>query len=118
MSTTVNIYENTGKKVITAVDDGHGTLAIWQVNATEAALFVSLFGSYFYLENNSRDVIHSFWVPALHGKVDLIPGHPNFIRIEASHPGSYAGECAVFCGAQHAHRRQGQFAKRRLTEAP
>ncbi|MES2222747.1 MAG: cytochrome c oxidase subunit II [Acidobacteriota bacterium] len=53
----------------------------------------------------SRDVIHSFWVPALHGKVDLIPGHPNFIRIEASHPGTYRGECAVFCGAQHAHMR-------------
>ena len=57
------------------------------------------------IELESRDVIHSFWVPALHGKVDLIPGHPNFIRIEASHPGSYAGECAVFCGAQHAHMR-------------
>ncbi|MGC1870248.1 MAG: cytochrome c oxidase subunit II [Acidobacteriaceae bacterium] len=57
------------------------------------------------IELESRDVIHSFWVPALHGKVDLIPGHPNFIRIEASHPGSYRGECAVFCGAQHAHMR-------------
>jgi len=57
------------------------------------------------IELESRDVIHSFWVPALHGKVDLIPGHPNFIRIQASHAGSYTGECAVFCGAQHAHMR-------------
>jgi cytochrome c oxidase subunit 2 len=53
----------------------------------------------------SADVIHSFWVPALHGKVDLIPGHPNFVRIEASHPGTYQGECAVYCGEQHAHMR-------------
>ncbi len=57
------------------------------------------------LELESRDVIHSFWVPALHGKVDLVPGHPNFVRIEANHAGAYAGECAEFCGAQHAHMR-------------
>ena len=50
------------------------------------------------IELESRDVIHSFWVPALHGKVDLIPGHPNFIRIEASHPGSYAGVRRVLWG--------------------
>lgn len=57
------------------------------------------------IELESQDVIHSFWVPTLHGKVDLIPGHPNFIRIEASHPGNYAGQCAVYCGEQHAHMR-------------
>ena len=53
MSTTVNIYENAGtKKVLTAVDDGRGTMAMWQVIATEAALFVALFSSYFFLGNN------------------------------------------------------------------
>lgn len=57
------------------------------------------------IELESRDVIHSFWVPALHGKVDLIPGHPNYVRIEASHPGTYEGQCAEYCGAQHAHMR-------------
>lgn len=57
------------------------------------------------MQLNSEDVIHSFWVPALHGKVDLIPGHPNFMEIAASHAGSYTGECAVFCGEQHAHMR-------------
>jgi cytochrome c oxidase subunit II len=51
----------------------------------------------------SRDVIHSFWVPKLHGKVDLVPGQVNRIRIEASEPGVYRGECAEFCGEQHAH---------------
>jgi len=53
----------------------------------------------------SADVIHSFWVPALHGKVDMIPGHENYIRIEAAHPGNYFGQCAEFCGEQHAHMR-------------
>lgn len=53
----------------------------------------------------SQDVIHSFWVPALHGKVDMIPGHENYIRIEASQPGRYVGQCAEFCGEQHAHMR-------------
>ena len=56
------------------------------------------------IELESRDVIHSFWVPALHGKVDLIPGHANFIRIEASHSGTYRG-VRCFARAQHAHMR-------------
>lgn len=50
----------------------------------------------------SRDVIHSFWVPSLQGKRDLIPGHPGEIWIEASRPGVYRGQCAEFCGYQHA----------------
>lgn len=53
----------------------------------------------------SHDVIHSFWIPALHGKVDLIPGHTNYVRIEASRAGAYEGQCAEYCGAQHAHMR-------------
>jgi cytochrome c oxidase subunit 2 len=57
------------------------------------------------IELKTADVIHSFWVPSLHGKVDLIPGHPNFIRIEASHPGNFAGQCAVYCGEEHARMR-------------
>jgi cytochrome c oxidase subunit 2 len=57
------------------------------------------------LELLSADVIHSFWVPALHGKMDLIPGQVNFLRIEAAHAGSFPGQCAVFCGEQHAHMR-------------
>jgi len=57
------------------------------------------------IEVVTRDVMHSFWIPALHGKVDLIPGHPNYIRLEGSQAGNYAGQCAEFCGAQHAHMR-------------
>lgn len=55
------------------------------------------------IELISRDVIHSFWVPQLHGKVDLVPGMVNRIRIEADRPGLYRGECAEYCGPQHAH---------------
>lgn len=51
----------------------------------------------------STDVIHSFWVPALHGKRDLIPGRPNVTWIQADRPGVYRGQCAEFCGFQHAH---------------
>jgi cytochrome c oxidase subunit 2 len=51
----------------------------------------------------SQDVIHSFWVPALHGKLDLIPGVVNTLTLQADKPGTYRGQCAEFCGAQHAH---------------
>jgi cytochrome c oxidase subunit 2 len=57
------------------------------------------------LELVSADVIHSFWVPKLHGKVDLVPGLTNHIRIRADAPGVYEGECAEFCGMQHANMR-------------
>lgn len=57
------------------------------------------------IELETQDVIHSFWVPALHGKVELIPGQPNFIRVQADHPGSFQGQCGEFCGQQHAHMR-------------
>lgn len=53
----------------------------------------------------SADVIHSFWVPQLHGKTDLIPAHTNPAVLEAGKPGVYRGECAEFCGVQHAHMR-------------
>jgi cytochrome c oxidase subunit 2 len=49
------------------------------------------------------DVIHSFWVPSLAGKQDLIPGRHNELTIRAEHAGVYRGQCAEFCGLQHAH---------------
>jgi len=51
----------------------------------------------------STDVIHSFWVPRLHGKRDLIPGRTTWIWLRADRPGTYVGQCAEFCGYQHAH---------------
>ena len=55
------------------------------------------------LRLNSADVIHSFWVPRLAGKMDLIPGHTNMMWFVAEKPGLYLGQCAEYCGAQHAH---------------
>jgi cytochrome c oxidase subunit II len=49
----------------------------------------------------SQDVIHSFWVPQLHGKLDMNPGRVNVIHLEATEPGEYMGICAEFCGLQH-----------------
>jgi cytochrome c oxidase subunit II len=54
------------------------------------------------IELVSGDVIHSFWVPALHGKRDLVPGLKNKLYLQADRPGIYRGECAEFCGHQHA----------------
>ncbi|WP_346797789.1 cytochrome c oxidase subunit II [Halomonas sp. Bachu 37] len=49
------------------------------------------------------DVIHSFWVPRLGGKIDMVPGHTNRIRLEADAAGVFGGQCGEFCGTQHAH---------------
>ena len=51
----------------------------------------------------SADVIHSFWVPELHGKMDAIPTRINTLVIQADKAGIYRGTCAEFCGLQHAH---------------
>lgn len=51
------------------------------------------------------DVIHSFWVPALSGKVDLIPGQHNTLWLEAKRPGVFMGPCGEYCGTQHANMR-------------
>jgi cytochrome c oxidase subunit 2 len=49
------------------------------------------------------DVIHSFWVPQLNRKVDMIPGQTNHVVLEADRPGVFRGQCAEFCGLEHAH---------------
>jgi cytochrome c oxidase subunit 2 len=55
------------------------------------------------LNLSSIDVIHSFWVPELAGKTDVIPGQTNTMWMEADRPGTYRGQCAEYCGLQHAH---------------
>lgn len=55
------------------------------------------------IELESVDVLHSFWVPQLAGKTQAIPGQVNTQWIQADAPGVYRGQCAAFCGAQHAH---------------
>lgn len=51
----------------------------------------------------SDDVIHSFWVPRLGGKIDAIPGRTNVVRLQADEAGTFRGQCAEFCGLNHAH---------------
>jgi cytochrome c oxidase subunit 2 len=55
-----------------------------------------------HLRLTSADVIHSFWVPSLHGKKDLIPGQATTLAFRAERAGVYYGQCAEFCGTQHA----------------
>jgi cytochrome c oxidase subunit 2 len=57
------------------------------------------------LRLETRDVIHSFWVPELAQKVDMIPGRRNSLRLTANEPGTYLGRCMEFCGLQHANMR-------------
>lgn len=57
------------------------------------------------LQLKSTDVIHSFWVPSLAGKKDLIPGRDASLWLQADRPGEFEGQCAEFCGHQHAHMR-------------
>jgi cytochrome c oxidase subunit 2 len=55
------------------------------------------------LELQSADVIHSLWIPALHGKRDLIPGRTTSLTVTPRAPGAYRAVCGEFCGLQHAH---------------
>ncbi|HEX2163217.1 MAG TPA: c-type cytochrome, partial [Thermoanaerobaculia bacterium] len=57
------------------------------------------------IELSSADVIHSFWVPRLHGKRDLLPGRPLLLHLTPSVAGVFDGQCAEMCGLQHAHMR-------------
>src|SRR5207244_71782 len=55
------------------------------------------------LVGTTADVIHSFWVPRLNRKIDLVPGYRNHVLLYADKPGRYRGQCAELCGLQHAH---------------
>jgi len=55
-----------------------------------------------YLALDSADVIHSFWVPQLAGKMDMLPGRTQHLLLSADRPGTWRGQCAEFCGEQHA----------------
>lgn len=57
------------------------------------------------LHLTSEDVIHAFWVPRLGGKLDMLPGRTNVLRLQADEPGLYHGQCAEYCGTGHAHMK-------------
>lgn len=54
------------------------------------------------VELSATDVVHSFWVPNLAGKMDMLPGHPTVFWLQADQAGVYRGQCAEYCGLQHA----------------
>lgn len=58
-----------------------------------------------HLRLQSADVIHSFWIPKLNGKRDVIPGRVQTMKIQAERPGLYLGQCVEFCGESHANMR-------------
>jgi cytochrome c oxidase subunit II len=62
-------------------------------------------GKRLYVQLQSVDVVHSFWLPQVAGKVDVVPGQLNYIWLEADKPGTYIGQCAEFCGTAHAWMR-------------
>jgi cytochrome c oxidase subunit II len=62
-------------------------------------------GKRLLVDLRSADVIHDFWAPELGRKIDVVPGHPNRLWIEADHGGTYLGMCAEFCGNEHAWMR-------------
>ena len=76
-----------------------------QARFTTANELVVPVGRPIELRLRSQDVIHSFWVPALAGKKDLIPGIDNTLRFSVRDAGNYEGQCAEFCGYQHANMR-------------
>jgi cytochrome c oxidase subunit 2 len=61
----------------------------------------------------TADVIHSFWVPELNRKIDMIPGRTNRVLLDADKPGVYRGQCAEFCGLEHADMKMKVFAQPR-----
>ncbi len=62
-------------------------------------------GKRLLVDFRSADVIHDFWAPDLGRKIDIVPGHPNRLWIEADHAATYLGACAEFCGNEHAWMR-------------
>ncbi len=72
------------------------------VTANEVVLPV---GANVVFNLQSNNVVHSFWVPQLSGKVDVMPGHDNKLQFVAEREGDYFGECAEFCGSAHAWMR-------------
>ncbi|MGV3572536.1 MAG: cytochrome c oxidase subunit II [Ramlibacter sp.] len=88
-----------------------GRMWWWEVRYRDPATGADIFtaneirvpvGRPVFLALASTDVIHSFWVPQLAGKLDMVPGKVQHLLLAAERPGTYRGQCAEFCGEQHA----------------
>ena len=78
----------------------HDTPSMQVTGANEIHIPV---GRQVQIELFSNDVIHSLWIPELQGKIDLVPGRRNTLWLEAERPGVFRGQCAEYCGVQHAN---------------
>jgi cytochrome c oxidase subunit 2 len=85
-----------------AAQDGCGGIAEPIVTSGQMVIPV---GTPVLVRGTSRDVIHSWWIPRLNGKRDMVPGRVHTVRLEADEPGIYAGQCTEFCGLSHANMR-------------
>lgn len=72
-------------------------------------------GKKVFLEFHGKDVLHSFWVPALGGKTDIIPGKVTKMWLDAKYPGEYYGKCAEFCGSGHSLMNFKVFAEKNFS---
>jgi cytochrome c oxidase subunit 2 len=98
-------YEHYNGEPIRAVGpDGKGTdLPVITANELHIPASEEGVARRVYLTLKSADVCHSFWVPRLGGKTDLIPGRINSMWFQTNRPGLYLGQCAEYCGTQHAN---------------
>lgn len=85
------------------VQDGCGD-GISEVIITSGQMVIPT-GTNVLVRGTSRDVIHSWWIPRLNGKRDMVPGRVQTVRLQADEPGIYAGQCTEFCGLSHANMR-------------
>lgn len=85
------------------IQDGCGD-GISEVIVTSGQMVIPI-GTNVLVRGTSRDVIHSWWIPRLNGKRDMVPGRVHAMRLQADEPGIYAGQCTEFCGLSHANMR-------------
>ena len=96
-ATTIRVTGNQWWWDVTYIDPGNPSMQVRTANEIHVPV-----GEAVTLELEAADVIHSIWIPRLNGKMDLIPSHRNRLHIRADVAGRYYGECAEFCGHQHA----------------
>jgi cytochrome c oxidase subunit 2 len=95
-------YDIDGDKAFTPPPE---TEAASTADVTTANELVIPTGRDIELKITSRDVIHSFWIPALNGKKDAVPGQDNNWKLQADKPGTYLGQCTEYCGLSHGNMR-------------
>lgn len=88
------------------IGDGIEAPEEYETDIETATELVIPVGRPVYLSIQSRDVIHSYWIPALNGKKDAVPGRTHYLSMEATEPGTYIGQCTEYCGLSHAYMRQ------------